>query len=43
MCSPEEIGIKEDDPEKQGSIVIIDASVDLGTPFIEAKGKVISN
>jgi len=33
MCAPEEVGIKEPDPEKQKLIVELDGSAEVGTPF----------
>lgn len=42
MCAPEEIGVKETDPEKQKLIVEMDPSVENGTPYETVADKIIS-
>lgn len=40
ICAPEEIGVKQEDPEKQGLILEVDEDVEPGTPFEDVADKV---
>lgn len=37
MCAPEEIGVSQNDPERQGLILEVDEGVAVGTPYEQVK------